>query len=90
MINKRENMDFSFPRDLEEAIENLEVRGEGELFVDSGGDPVGWTSALFTDKFETFFKYLLIRCHNIEERNVLRICRIALAKAYRDVMDDNA
>jgi hypothetical protein len=70
------NMDFDINTDLMDTIESLAMRGEGEHAMSS--------TALFSDEFEALFKYWLVMSHNKEERDIFRLCRVSLAKAYKD------
>jgi len=51
---------------------------EGDLFISS--------TCLFSNEFEKLFKYWLVMCHNKDERDVFRLCKTHLAKAYLDVI----
>jgi hypothetical protein len=70
-------MDFNINTDLEECMEDLISHGEGESDLLS-------STSLFSPEFEALFKYWLVMCHNKEERDLFRLCRISLAKAYKD------
>ena len=76
------SMDFNINTDLYSSTsvlhqEDLLAYGDGEKELLSS------TSSLFSDDFEILFKYLLLRCRCKEERDMLRLCRISLAKAYQ-------